>query len=92
MCFDNLIDLIKNELTNEQIQGEKAATDYKDHKVKVVVFGGLVLRLLVDLTTVNGISHDLHPAFEGCNLKKGQICMTHMVKVNLGVDPCVILF
>ena len=39
------------------------------------------------ISRIYGIIHDLLPAFEGCNLKEGNVGVAHMVKSDLGVDP-----
>ena len=77
--------------TDEQVQSEKTSTDDKDHKVKVVVLGGFIFRLFVDLPNIHCVRHDFHPAFEGGHLKQGQVSMADMVEVDFRVDPGEIL-
>lgn len=36
---------------------------------------------------IYGVSHDLHPTLEGCNLEEGEVGPAHVVKLHVRVDP-----
>ena len=63
------------------------ANENKAYKINVDPFAALLDRLLVNISNVHGILHDLDPALKRGYLKQGQEARRHVVEVNFRVLP-----